>query len=68
VVIKEHAHKCNPYFDPIVRSHKRKNVAISGFSVSGNYRRGRNAKVPAAVLKRCSQLLALVALLVLLAA
>ena len=36
VVIKEHAHKCNTYFDPIIYL-KKKSIARSRFSVSGNW-------------------------------
>jgi len=37
VVIKEHELKCNPYFDPIsISDLKKKSVARSRFSVSGN--------------------------------
>jgi len=47
VVIKERAHKCNPYFDPTQISKRKAQLdQDSQFQVT---RRGRNAKVHAAV-------------------
>jgi len=49
MVIKESAHKCNPYFDPTQISKREVQLARSRFSVSGNQKGKEMLKVRAAV-------------------
>jgi len=52
VVIKERAHKCNPYFDPIQIS--KREVQLDQDSQFQATRRGRNAKIACSYISACT--------------